>query len=373
MVKRRLLPALICLLWMLWAGTPAVQAELESSVRILALGTLTHDGEEPVVLGGGEAGLTVKSAGSREVRGLFQINALLGNGYSLEIPRAYIKARFPGFRTTVGRTRVSWGRGFFFNAADVIFEGLDLAVGDLSAAELRDRTDWLAEIYLPLGQFSYFEAVLLPYSGSSRDLVLAAADLGTPGNVSGGGRLAFKTGSLSWEGGYLYHGESESHRPYVSVQGHLLADLYAAASWRIPAYGARIEDLNDYTALSAGIFTLISLPAGCSGSVRLEAGIRPGAAWQAPEAPPGEEETGYGLYLFPELILAPRDNLSFQLRSLLSPLDGSALIMGTVSWNVYQGLTALATASCQAGEEEDTYGWRRQGSVAVSAGLEYIY
>ena len=373
MVKRRLLSALICLFWLLWAADPALEAETESSVRILALATLSHDGSEPLLLGGGEAGLTVKSTGSREVRGLFQINVLLGNGYSLEIPRAYIKARFPGFRTTVGRTRVSWGRGFFFNAGDVIFEGLELAVRDLSAAELRNRTDWLAEIYLPLGQFSYFEVVLLPYSGSSPGLVLDAVDLGTTGEVAGGGRLAFKLGSLSGEAGYLYHGESETHRPTLSVQGHLLADLYAASSWHIPAYGARSEDLDEYTALSAGFFSLINLPAGCSGSVRLEAGIRPGGAWQALAEAPGEDETGYGLYLFPEITFAPRDNLSFQLRSLVSPLDGSALILGAVSWNVYQGLTVLANLACQAGEEQDTYDWRRAGSIAFSTGLEYIY
>jgi hypothetical protein len=377
MVGRRLLTATAGLLFLLWAGVPAAQAELESSVRILAVGTLTHDGSEPLVLGGGEAGLTVKSTGSREVRGLLQINALLGNGYSLEIPRAYIKARFPGFRTTVGRTRVSWGRGFFFNAGDVIFEGLDLEVRDLSAAELRDRTDWLAELYLPLGQFSYFEALVLPYSGSSPGLVIDPLDpvegLAAPGKVAGGGRLAFKLGGISAEAGYLYHGESDTHRPYLSLQGHLLADLYAAASWHLPASGARSGDLDEYTALSAGLFRLVNLSAGGSLGLRLEAGIRPGAHWAALDSAPPEGETGYGLYLFPELSFAPRDNLTLQLRSLVSPVDGSALILGSVSWNVYQGLTVLATLGGKAGEEGDTYDWHGWGGAAFSTGLEYIY
>jgi hypothetical protein len=376
MVARRPFSAragLLCLFCLLWAGTSALQAETESSVRILALATLTHDGSEPLVLGGGEAGLTVKSTGSREVRGLLEIKALLGEDTYLEIPRAYIKARFPGFRTTVGRTRVSWGRGFFFNAGDVIFEGLDLAVSDFSAAELRERTDWLAELYLPLGSFSFFEAVLLPYSGTSPVLVLEPDSLAAPGKIAGGGRLAVKLGGVSGEAGYLYHGSSDTHRPYVSLQGHLLADLYAAASWHIPVEGARSEDLNDYAALSAGIFRLVNLRAAGSLSVRLEAGIRPGAHWQALDSAPAEDETGYGLYLFPELAWSPRDNLSFQLRSLISPLDASALILGGVSWNVYQGLTVLANLACQAGEDSDTYDWRRAFGAAFSAGLEYIY
>jgi len=376
MVARRPFSApagLLCLFCLLWAGTQALQAETESSVRILALTTLTHDGDEPLVLGGGEAGLTVKSTGSREVRGLLEINALLGKDTYLEIPRAYIKARFPGFRTTVGRTRVSWGRGFLFNAGDVIFEGLDPAVGDLSATELRKRTDWLAELYLPLGPFSFFEAVLLPYSGTSPELVVEPKSLAAPGKIAGGGRLAFKLAGLSAEAGYLYHGQSDTHRPYVSVQGHLLADLYAAASASIPAFGAAPEDLDEYTALSAGIFRLVNLPAGGSLSARVEAGIRPGARWTALASAPAEAEAGYGLYLFPELTYSPRDNISWQLRALVSPVDGSAWVLGGVSWNVYQGLTVLANLTCQAGEEDDTYTWRQEGGASFTAGLEYIY
>jgi hypothetical protein len=125
--------------------------------------------------------------------------------------------------------------------------------------------------------------------------------------------------------------------------------------------------------LSAGIFRLVNMRAGGSLSVRVEAGIRPGARWAAPASAPADGETGYGLYLFPELTYAPRDNISWQLRALVSPVDGSAWVLGGVSWNVYQGLTVLANLACQAGEEDDTYSWQGERGAAFTAGLEYIY
>jgi hypothetical protein len=54
-------------------------------------------------------------------------------------------------------------------------------------------------------------------------------------------------------------------------------------------------------------------------------------------------------------------------------MDGSALILAGVSWNVYQGLTVLANLACRAGEDGDTYDWHQAEGVAFTAGLEYIY
>ena len=156
----------------------------------------------------------------------------------IDVSRAFIKARFPAFRLTLGKTRLSWGEGFMFNAGDVIFDSLSTSA-DLTADEIRTRGTWLASAYIPLGRFSFAEAVLLPpafdpltYLIDSRIAAEAGED---PPEIprgyrsSGGLRIVLRPGGIKTETGYLYSGESESHKPYVSFQGNLIADWHLSA------------------------------------------------------------------------------------------------------------------------------------------------
>jgi hypothetical protein len=169
--------------------------------------------------------------------------------------------------------------------------------------------------------------------------------------------------------GYLGSGPEEEHRPYVSLHGHLLVDWNLSASLAIPLGDPEWARWDEWLDVSAGLFHLVNIGPSRSLSFRLEAAIRPGAEWN--EAPGTED---YALFLFPEIAFAPSDTLSLQLRSVASPLDGSALVMVGADWNVYQGLSLLSYATLMAGErEEDYFRLDKEGSVTWTAGLEFIY
>ena len=70
---------------------------------------------------------------------------------------------------------------------------------------------------------------------------------------------------------------------------------------------------------------------------RLESGLNPFGHWE--EVHSLLENPDCGLYLYPEVSFAPADNASIFLRSLISPVDQSALTFTGLSWNIYQGFT----------------------------------
>lgn len=59
------------------------------------------------------------------MKALLQIDSRFAPGtpvvVAIEVPRAYVKLRFPWMRVTLGKTRLSWGQGLPFNAGDLIF------------------------------------------------------------------------------------------------------------------------------------------------------------------------------------------------------------------------------------------------------------
>jgi hypothetical protein len=360
-----------------------LSAEVSSSVSITGYGSVLRAGDRAVLAGTLESSLELQSRGNPNVKGYFQLETLLAGGFLvLDVPRAYVKVRFPWFRTMLGKNRVSWGDGFVFNAGDVVFGATEAIAGDLTAETLRDETAWLAEVYLPLGSFSFLEGVIFPYDlqagalvtgfgGAGSEELSESAALLSPvrfQELAGGIRGAFKPGATTVEAGFFSSGREGEHRPYLSLHGHLLVDWNLSASLAIPIVEPEWREWDDWLALSAGLFHLIGLPLDRSLSVRLEAGIRPGLSWR--ESPGG---SAYGIYLFPELVFTPSNTLSLQLRCLFSPVDLSALTAASVSWNVYQGLTVLGHFSFMAGDKDDLYAWNRDFAVACSLGLEFIY
>jgi len=342
-------------------------ADVATSVDILILAGITRDAsQQAAVYGVGKTALSFDSRGNPDVRAGLELDSIVSDSVTPDVKRAFIKARFPGFRVTIGKTRESWGEGFLFNAGDVIFGSMD-PVTDLSQTILRDETAWLLDLYVPLGQFSHVEALVLPYAPDSSGTAL----LNPVDEMRCGGRIVTKLWDIKLEGGYLFEADRHIHQPYISLQGNLYFDLQLSASMEIPNENPTEEDLERGFAVSFGLFRIFSTEEAGTWTVRLEGALRPFASWHE-EAHP-DETTHYGLLLYPEIDYAPDDFLTFQLRSIISPLDGSALISLGLTYTIYQGLSVLGTVAVQVGDTNDVFGWDREGDVALLLGMEYIF
>jgi len=370
------LPALLAILAVaaLAAACPA-SAEIVSSVTLSGYGTVARAGDGAAVGAFLKGRLDLQSVGNENVRGQLQLDGWVGEEAVLDIPRAWLRFRLPGFRITVGKTRVSWGEGFLFNAGDVVFGSLDPLSGDISAAALRDQTAWLTAAYLPLGAFSFLEAVALPFgvpSGAAQGLGDDLAALLTPrplDELAGGAGLrgVFKAGGVKLEAGWYADWAARAQRPYLSLQGHLLADWNLSAALAVPFDDPDWRQAAEWLAVTAGLFHLARLGGDRSLSLRLEGALRPGAAWHEAAGAPV-----YGLYLFPEAALALSATLSLELRALLSPVDGSGLALLGAAWSPYQGLRLSAYVSAMAGDADDLYAWD-YGGPALILGAEFVF
>jgi hypothetical protein len=374
---------------------PFLGAEIMQSIRITDYLYLLHMADDSFSL----ANLLknrwdFRSGGNANVKAQFQIDLFMmgtedipsGTGevagipiVLMDIPRAYIKVRFPGFRATLGKTRVSWGDGFLFNAGDVIFGGMGLP-SDITAAELRDETDLFASVYIPLGRFSFIETVFLPHP----EAVVVYPGLYIPASidmakVSAGGRLYFeiKPIATACETGYLYKGKAGEHLPYISLHGHLLVDWNLSASCAIPQTDPVPDAVAKSCAISCGLFHMINLEGDSTLTLRLEAAVQPLRSWEekAPDitGPGSVEQPIYGLYLYPEIVYAPDSTMSYQLRSIISPVDGSVIAFGGFNWNLYQGFTIGFMISGMAGDDDDQFGWGRDGDISFTIMAEYIF
>lgn len=358
-------------------------AEVGSSVTLSGYATLARIGDEAAVSALLKSRLDLQSRGNENVRGQLQLDGWIGEGADLDVPRAWLRVRLPWFRITMGKTRLSWGDGFVFNAGDVLFGSLEPLAGDLSAAALRDQTAWLLSAYLPLGPFSFLEAAALPYGvpavpGLAADLAGLLAPR-TFAELAGGAGLrgVFKAGGLKLESGWYTDWADRAHKPYLSLQGHLLADWNLSAVIAIPIDSPQWAEAGQWLAVTAGLFHLARLGGDRSLSLRLEGALRPGGRWSeaaGTEAQPAGDPGAplYGLLLFPEAALALSSTLSLRLRVLLSPVDGSGLTLLGAAWSLYQGFTLSAYASAMAGDGNDLYAWD-YGGPALTLGAEFVF
>jgi hypothetical protein len=380
------LVALLGLLGLSFSGP--LEAEVKPSVTLATYGAVVRADDSAAIVALLKGSLDLSSAGNQNVRGFLQLDTWVGESVTVALPRAYVKVRLPWFRLTVGKTRVSWGDGFVFNAGDVIFGSMSPLAGGISESVLRDETAWLTALYVPLGPFSYLEGVLLPYpTGVSSGSLLAPAAAGSlttdlaalaspvsPQKLAGGARGVFRLGTVKLETGYFGSGRANEHRPYVNLQGHLGVDWYLSAAANIPTVNQDWERWDEWIDLSVGAFVLRNLPGGGALTARLEAAVQPGMRWQeAVGLGPADPLPEYGLYLFPELGYSPSDTLSLQARAVISPIDASALSLVGAAWNVYQGLSLFTYLSLMGGDADDLYGWERDGAVAWILGLEFVY
>ena len=267
-----------------------------------------------------------------------------------------------------------------FNAGDVIFDSLSTAT-DLTGDEIRTNTAWLASAYMPLGRFRFLEAVVLPPVLDLQQYLIdrRLSDQGLAGDPeipesdqsAAGARIVLRPAGIKTEAGYLYSGSSEEHRPYISLQGHLLVDWHISAATRLSIHeGGRDGAKN--TAVSCGLFQVIRTEKGRTVTLRLEGAVRPTADWH-----PDDDE--YALFLYPEIRFAPDDRRTLFYRSIISPVDiSSAHVVGT-SWEIYQGFKLLLYGGIAAGDREDRFSWEASGEESVlpgyflSAGCSFVF
>jgi hypothetical protein len=326
--------------------------------------------------------LDIKSRGNKNVKAQFQLDCnIITDEVVLDVPRAYVKVRLPDFRLTIGKTRVSWGEGFMFNAGDVIFGGMSLNV-DITQAVLRDETDLFTVIYIPLGRFSYIETVFLPFPEFDTSIsgLVGLPMLKDIGDVSLGTRIATKAAGITFEGGYLYQGLSQLHKPYIAAHGHLFVDWYAAAATAIPHEETgeiSIEDgMKENFTISCGFYNIIGLDDDSSLNLRLETGLFPFGEWE--EWDPEIEGSPfplapYGIFVYPEIVYSPNQTLSFQLRSIVSPVDVSGMVIAGMNWELYQGFSLGCMATVMFGDADDLFGWERDGDAALMINVEYVF
>ena len=320
------------------------------------------------------ADLSVSLVSKREgnVRGEV---VLTGNSYepvtSFDdiVHKAYFKARFPSFRLTAGKTRLSWGDGMLFNAGDVLYGSNDASVS-LTQAELRSTTSWLASVNYPLGFFSFVEAVVMPSETEIPiDMLLGARYYTTVRDIKVEVGYATKTPGTT---------KSRLHKPYISLQGNLGFDWYLSSSLAIPVAGDIAKETGESWMISGGIFHLVTLPLDRSLTLRLEFLTRPFGKWIAGPV----NDASAALLLYPELALTYSPSLSFSLRSIISPLDLSAMSTLGVSWNIFNAFNLIGSLSLATGDDGDLFYWssvdqldpnKAKPSLSATIGCSWVF
>ncbi|MDE0220132.1 MAG: hypothetical protein OXJ90_12780 [Spirochaetaceae bacterium] len=374
----------------LLAAAPAA-ADVRTAVTVEALLAGLSDPDGGMLLGaGGSARLDLAATGNRNVRGQLSLRAELrqeagdddaamsggkvagGKVAGVEVERAFLRARLPGFRLTAGKTRLAWGQGRFFNAGDILFgQSAAFAAG---AGEFLTAAEWLVAAYVPLGRLSFLELVALP---PLHPLGIERTDAG--------GRAVVRVGELTVEGGYLYAAARASdaerhereHRAYLSLKGAVAGvDWHLSGGTALP--GAAGVDLRRAAGqglfLTGGGLAFLDLgPEAGVVTVLLEAGVRPWRAWNDATPAPEAALDHYGVYLFPELSYRPADVWNLSLSGVVSPVDGSGVAAAGASWNIHQGLTLGLYTAVMLGEREDTFALERPGGVSATLLARYVF
>lgn len=255
-----------------------VSAEAIASGEIrLSAAFLANGGGFAPYVGGASGGASIGLDAGRSdaikasVRASIDAPAVGASGIPrLTLDRAYAKARFPwlventSLRLTVGKAPLAWGKGFLFNAGDPVFGALPASsISSVGTTEFRTATAWMAVLNVPVGDFSFAEAVYL-----------APVDGGTS---RGGGRVVLTPGLSvlqSVEAGFLLT-DTAYRSAYLAVEGSLFFDWYAAASLSELAEDPSGANAMARYAVSFGIFRMFDLIPDVPLSLRAEALVYP--------------------------------------------------------------------------------------------------
>lgn len=341
----------------------------------------------------GKGALSFKPTGNKNIRGDLAGDIIYPDssgipGFSLQ--KAFIKAKFPSFRLTIGKTRLGWGDGFVFNSGDVVFGSISPYV-NLIGPEIRTETAWLTAVNFPLGRFSFIEVLV-----KAPDL--NSLGIGKIQDSGAGFRLFTKAAGIKIETGYYFDGtdiasynlqytkstESISipslHRPYVSLQGNLGVDWYVNSSIAIPSLrNSTLESVaKDTCNISFGLFHMLKIGYNSSLSFRFESVVLPYLNWTETDGTAGS----YAILAYPEITLGLGQTLNVSVRSIVSPVDLSAQVTSGFSWNVFEGFDLVGYATINMGDGNDTFAWKKYSwdpqfdvvdGISLMAGVKYIY
>ncbi len=323
----------------------------------------------------GQVGLKFQNKGSRVIRGELSLEFIeLVPTLLPSLKKLYIRPSFGDVLVSVGKTRSTWGAGFAFNAGDIIF-GSDSVTFDTTASDPRTETAWLTNVEIPLGDFAFFELIILPGQMDFTDPENSIFP--TLDKTSAGGRVSFEVGVFNIQTGYLYRGDliaglgSAGHRAFISFESISPVDWHLSTSTATDRDSFNQETLKSNWMITGGASYdhFIGEYEDIMLGWRFEFFIKPFGEWEESDTSGAE----YGLYLFPSINLAPRGNLVFSLSSIFSPLDLSAHTTFGVSWNIFEELTLLGYASVQAGEAGDVFNLDNSGGISISLGVRYVY
>ena len=376
------------LLFVLFTGLNGISADVITTVTLTQLAGLYQGAEkEPVLSGLSRGDVSFKSTGNKNVKSELSLKASVGETALFEVDKAYIKTRFPAFRTTIGKTRLAWGDGFFFNTGDVIFGSVN-PLADLTEDEVRTESSWLGSVFVPTGRFSFIEGVILP---PQIDLALEywkqtkEQEAGTPenyvppspeiGETGAGVRIQGKLREVKTEAGYFYKGQTMEHQPYVSAQGNIYVDWYASAATALSEGPEEDNGFYENLKISWGLYHIAKPSRDVTLNLRLEGLVLPDGRWKEGEDYYSPQTIGqyYGVYLYPEISAGLPGHKSFFIRGVYSPVDTSGLGTVGASWNIYQGFSVLAYATSQFGEDTDQFCFTRYGGYSIAIGAEFIY
>lgn len=399
MVKR-----FFAVLLLLLAAAPYIWADNSISIDMSLYNTVmqTRDttGEPYWAYGiAGTGALSFKSTGNSNVRADLALDFTypdISGVPVISLRKAYVKAKFPSFKLTVGKTRLAWGDGFVFNSGDVIFGSITPDV-NLIGSEVRTETAWLTSMNIPLGRFSFAE-ILVKAPDMIYDMTTGIpVGMGKLEDLGIGARVYSKIGGLKVDVGYYFDGTDHTYdikftdtvetinveafqRSYISLQGNIGPDVYLNGSLAIPVgAGDNMENIIlDSLNFSFGLFHMIEIGYNNSMTLRLESIFFPYLNWGEEDGPAGS----YAFYLYPELAFTIGQNWNLSLRSIFSPVDLSAMISGGFSWNVFQGFNLLGYANFNIGDGNDTFSWSKStwipgidtvDGISILFGIQYIY
>ncbi len=301
----------ICILFFLLAGLYAeVTTELSLHSGSGYQRESNTDSLESFGSTGGAAHISFFSNESDMIRPRFELKTTID--YSsmglvttfVEVPKLYLKTRMPfsdGYtiRSTSGKETYSWGEGQIYNAADTIngarYASLTDTLGrfdsesfvqedtkknqQLDARSVKDGAVWGTGIFFPMGRYSFTEFLVglpidiaqgilfsLKEDGNGlNDTQVKFVGAGIDSSRSNrliGFRTQFKAYEIKTEVGYMYRpfplaAQQGEHQPFISIQGNLLADLYASNAFHITPEGDFSYDVGAGLFYGTGNFAIV--------------------------------------------------------------------------------------------------------------------
>ncbi|NCB02209.1 MAG: hypothetical protein EOM67_08600 [Spirochaetia bacterium] len=263
---------------------------------------------------------------------------------TISLDRLTIKARFPSFRVTLGKTRLDWGEGSLFNAGNVLFEDTAIDIPLLTTSPILDR-QWLGAITIALTSFSFFEgALIIPETEKLSDLKGGIRYYNSEGDVKVDAGLSIRNNALT---------------PHLSVLGNIGLDASLSASFDIPLTEDDPSSMKESLSISTSLFYVYSFLNQDSLSLTLEALYTPFSL-----------DATNTLFLYPVVQYALSNGLSFSMRSIISPIDMSASVSASMGWNIFDGLQISALINTELGESGDSFTYN---DVKVSIGLTSLF